>query len=463
MSKILYIIILFTGIMIAFSCNKEEEPNLPSYEERVETVISELKGELTIPENGWRLEYKPTPESGTYLVLLQFNEDGTVHIQSDLSSNDGEFYDQTITYRIDNALSTELILESYAFFHFLFEQDQATFGAEFEFVFVEKQGENLVFESKSDAGAKSSLVFQPASSSDKNAFARELSENLDKFQGIGPSVMNVFAPVQQLYIENRDVSIFWSMDPIKRNISVDLAGVGSTVDEIFENEIGIFIFHETGYFLTNDKLVLNSALTFQLNGQSYEIKEIELTEFSMTGPSFCAIDPESTPRYDGQIPSLGPVYLQSSLFSSAGMGFQSNSVYTVNVFFVADSAGNSLSEEGIIADNYPDASGFAFLYGAELTNPDLPIYSTGIITDTGLALRSFDSTETVGNKVDINLGNEYYISDSTATIEDTLKLNEFTDELYYGNEIYAFEYPIEGLVVYWLYNPCNKYEFLLVQ
>jgi len=303
-------------------------------------------------------------------------------------------------------------------------------------------------------------VFEPASANDKNNFAREISENLEKYREYGPSIMNNFTPLQRLYLADKNISIYWAMDPLKRNISVDMAGVGNSIEEIIASNKSVGIFHNTGYSLSGDKIILNFPLSFDLNGESISISEIRLTDFSLTGPGFCTIDPVNTPKYDGQIDGIGSVSLFSTLYSSSGTGFEPDNVFTVNVFYVADSAGNSLSENGIIADKYPNAAAFAFLYGAELINPDIPKYSTGILGTENLYLRGFDSTVTVGNKVNVNLNNTFYFSDSLANFQDTLDITETTDEIFYGNEVYAFIYPIDGLTVYWVYNPCNNYEFL---
>ena len=101
------------------------------------------------PSNGWKLEYKPTNQSGVFFMLLEFDED-EVRIQSDVAENSGEFFDHTIPWRVDNALGLELIYETYGVFHYLFELDAASFGAEFEWAFIEKAGDNLVFRSISD-------------------------------------------------------------------------------------------------------------------------------------------------------------------------------------------------------------------------------------------------------------------------------------------------------------------------
>src|SRR5689334_5221958 len=106
--------------------------------QRSAEAIATLKADLVAPQNGWKVKYRPVDDTGSYYVLLDFNDNGKVTIKTDLGSNNGEFQEQTIGYRIDNALGLELIFENYSFFSFLFEQDQANFGAEFEFKFVNK-------------------------------------------------------------------------------------------------------------------------------------------------------------------------------------------------------------------------------------------------------------------------------------------------------------------------------------
>ena len=129
------ILILFSLMLV--SCEDDRE-DLPSFDERVSVAIADLTAELAAPNNGWRLDYQPTPDAGRFFILLDFDENGQVNIQSDLAVNDGEFFNQTIPYRIDNALGLELILETFGVFHYLFEQDQSRFGAEFEFIFKDK-------------------------------------------------------------------------------------------------------------------------------------------------------------------------------------------------------------------------------------------------------------------------------------------------------------------------------------
>lgn len=170
---------LFLSLLLLFSCGDDDGTDLPPVEQRVEEAVADLTAELTRPANGWRLDYQPTPDAGLLYMLLEFDDEGNVNIQSDVAANDGEFFDQTITYRIDNTSELELVMETFAVFHYLFELDQTTFGAEFEFTYVGKDGDNLRFESKKDLFDKTQLIFTPASADAESLFSRELSANLD--------------------------------------------------------------------------------------------------------------------------------------------------------------------------------------------------------------------------------------------------------------------------------------------
>jgi hypothetical protein len=393
-------------------------------------------------------------------MLLKFT-DKDVTIQSDVVANDGFFFEQTIPYRIDNALGLELILETFGAFHYLFELDQATFGAEFEFIFKEKNGDNLIFESKTDLVNPTILTFEPASSDDENSFSREIAKNLDAFGTVSPQALAPVAPQQQIVLEDQNISVFWSLDTQKRNITSQFAAEGTDPDDVLMNG-GILLNHSSGYALLDGFMVLKEPLFFSLAGQNITIERIALEDFDMTAPNLCPTEPNNGPRYQGSSPGLGDVTMLSSLLSTDGQGFQPN-VYTVNVQFVFDGDGNSLSQDGIIAEHFPEASGFVFLYGVQLTDPDIPIYSVGLILDNGdLYVREFEQTVTEINRVKINLKNNFFHS-GTPKPGDQQGLIEITDEIFAGGVTFAFDLPVTGLTVYRLFNPCNRYEVFLVQ
>ncbi len=458
MYRLLLVISLF--LFLATSCS-DDSANLPPVEERVKEAISALRNELTAPANGWRLEYQPTEESGTFLILMKFTPDGNVNIQSDVPDSNGYFFNQTITYRIDNALGLELIFETYAVFHHLFELDQATFGAEFEFLYKRKENENLIFESINDTSNPTQLTFVPAGANDASEFARTLSENLVKFKLSHPQIFGTIAPTQQLILNDRNISVFWTIDLDKRNLVAEFAGIGTTRDDVLANN-RITLNKSSKFTFANGQLVLDTPISFVLNSQSHTISKLTLSDFSLTGPDLCASGVNNIePKYTGQTSGLGNVTLVNSMLSNRGNDF-SKTVYTVNAFFLFDNQGNSLQETGSISTQLPGTSGFVLFYGVPLVDPSIPIYSVGFIMDNGeIYVREYQPTTTAVNLFKINLLNQYYYS-ATPPAGTEQALQEITDELFAGGEFYAFDLPGNSVKVFRLYNPCNQYEFFLV-
>lgn len=446
----------------ALTACDDEVADLPPFEERVATAINNLRTDLTAPPNGWRLAYQPTPESGTFLILLKFFPDGSVNIKSDVPDGNGKFYDQTITYRIDNALGLELIFETFGVFHHLFELEQATFGAEFEFLYKRKEGDNLIFESLSDFTNPTILSFQPAGANDESEFARGISENLIKFKLANPQIFGTIPPTQQIILNDRNISVFWTIDLDKRNLVAEFAGIGTTRDQVLaNNRVNINQFSKFTY--ANGNLVLDEPFSFTLNGQRNNIQQIPLSDFSFTGPELCTSSVTTEgPLFTGQSPSLGSVTVVNSLLSNRGNEFD-NFVYSVNAQFIFDGSGNSLLEEGSIGQKLPNVSGFIFFYGVELNDPNVPIYSVGFIMEDGeIFVRGFSPTSTAVNLVQITLLDQYYYS-ATPPAGTEQSLMEITNEIFQGGEFYAFDLPVDGIKVFRLYNPCNQYEFFLVE
>lgn len=458
----LYLLIIIS--LLTFSCDDESDPNLPPVEERVNEAVTNLKNELTAPENGWKVFYKPTAQSGTFYMILDFNENGEVTIQSDVVDNEGEFVDQTIPYRIDNALGIELIFETYGVFHYLFEQNSATFGAEFEWRYLGNQEGNLVFESISDVGDPSRIILIPAESNDDNLFALDLAENLSLFtEADAPTALIGNLPSQQLILENQNISVFWSLDPSTRFISVHMAAEGSSFDEVIAEDNFINLSMTTGYSLQADKLILSTPISFVFGGQQISIGEISFDELSQNGESLCPLETENNALvFSGQIAALGNIKLTASHLNSSGAVYLQPNVSSINIPFLFDEDDNSLIDEGILADRFPDASGFIFFNGVELLDETIPIYSLGLITADGeLLLREYTIAAQASNFIRLNLTDDYYYSAGALSETDSLNLKDVTDDIFAGGDLYAYEFPQDG--VFKLFNPCNSYEVFLVQ
>lgn len=458
-----YVILSLLTVGIMFSCDDENNNDLPPVEERVENAIASLRADLTAPVNGWRLQYQPTPESGIFFMLLKFTPGGDVNIKSDVADNNGEFFDQTITYRIDNALGLELIMETFSVFHHLFELDQATFGAEFEFLFKTKENNNLLFESISDFSNPTQLVFEPATVNDESLFALDISQNLNAFGQLSPQVFGGIAPSQQIVLQNRNISVFWTIDITKRSLIAEFALIGTTPAEVIAGN-GINLNHASGYTIQDGRLVLLNPLSFVLNGQQNNVSELSLNTFSMDAASLCptAVVADN-PKYIGFSPGIGPVTMLNSLLSTRGSAFQ-NSVYSVNAQFVFDGNGQALTDGGSIGTKFPTATGFVLFYGVQLNNPNIPIYSVGLIFDDGnVFVREFQPTSTKINLVQLTFLDQFFFSGTSPAPGTNEDLKAIIDEIFAGGEVYAFDFPVNGATVFRLFNPCNRYEVFLVQ
>lgn len=462
MNRKIHILLLLTAIWCG-SCN-DDENDLPSASDRSEEAIDELLDELTDPANGWLLNYQPNPNTGQYLILLNFNKNGEVNIKSDVPDEDGFYFDQTVPYSVTSSLGIKLTIDTYSVFHRMFEYDRSTFGAEFNFLFDDEKSGRLLFTSGTDLVAPTELELIPVASSIDLSASQGLSENLQKYEGFTPIIFGGEAPTQQLILEDKNISILMSNSIRNRIIQFDIAGVGTTLEEIEENNVPIN--RTIPYTLSEGKIVLNNSVSVSIGGETITLSEIELTELTLDGDVVCSTSTENTPIYKGQATGLGAVTLLRSTFDSGGVDFQpqEDEPYAVNVLFIFDNVGRSLFERGSIAEKFPNALGFVFNYG--LDSVGVPAYATGFILEKPNGerktyLREFEPTTTDGNKITITLKDDYFYSE-TPDSEEEMALEEITNEIFGGGGEFIIYDLDNNPGVFRLYNPCSGYEFFLV-
>lgn len=457
--------ILLSGLLIFLTSCNEDEPKLPPVDERVDNAISSLIDELTSPVNGWKLQYQPTPNSGFYLMFFDFNEDGLVHVQTDLADNNGEFLDQTLQYRVDSGLGLELIMETYGAFHYLFEQNLATFGAEFEFLYSHKDGDNLIFQSKTDFEPKTVLTFIPAAVGERSTLSAELAQNINIYDGNRPRIFGGVGSIQQIIFNDHNFSLFWEMDIPQRTIIVDLAGVGTGMGEILANTDNVILDHTTAYSFSGGRLVLSDPVSFNLRGQEFTISDIQPSNLDLSGDPLCTLSSVPTPVMTGTS-NLGSITFLRSTFDSEGLSFQPmpDRQYSVNAFFIFSNTFFSLQESGSIAEKLPGTLSLFMNYGFT-SEEGLPENAIGFMIENDqrarrTIYRGFDPTTTVGNRIQINLNDEFFV-DGVSETGDEQSLREITDEIFGDGEVLIFGFPQED--VFHLFNPCNGYEFFLVR
>lgn len=458
-----YLLILLT---IFVAC-EENRPDLPTVEERIATSKEALVDELTDPQFGWRLDYKPTENAGTFLILLDFDEEGTVRIQSDVPDEDGIYFDQRVTYRIDHELGRELVLETYAVFHYLFEQNQNSFGAEFEFVFVEEDGGDLIFLSKSDGSDPTELVMQPASSTDANLLSTEILAELgqgsyrsESLAGLNPT------PIFQIYLPTDNVSIFTSFDLGNRRAKIHGATRGRSLDELLAGNGSTNINRVTDVALLNEEMIFESPVSFSLGGTNYSISGFSTSNFQLRDTSFCAGGADVYVSMDASVDGIGNTEMTSTLYSSHSTFIDDETeFYQIPDVFMYDDQDESVQEQVLAA--FPNSFVFVLVYNGVPRGFDEGTFTglgwVGIDENNALEfyLREMNVSNTSGNLLEFELADGTFI-----TVADSLEqrnaLFELTDSYFEGGTLFATEIlSTEDLLE--LYNPCNGYKFFLTE
>lgn len=440
--------------LFVMSCGEEETLNIESADERKKSASDSIITELIAPQFGWKVNYQPSPQSGTFLILMKFDNSGNLNIKSDIVAGDETFFNTDITYRIDNGIGTELIFETYSVFHLLQEQ----LGGEFEFLYLQKSGTNLIFQSKTDGGNPTILTFEPAGEFDENLLSGEITNNLRKTTIQDPSLVgsNVYF---QLYLVDRDISVFTTIDLDGRALKVLNAGVGQTMSEILSNNQTVDIGHDTNYSTLGESIILETSASFSLNGQSILISEFHIANAQESLESYCSGQDLTKISFEGSIGNESIIF-SSSLFS-ASTTFTPNTEdpYSGNNFNLVNDMDEDV--EDIILEAFPDlvVMQFYFNYSAQ----GGAINAFGFVTqnsegDTDFYLREFSNPVIEGNKFNTTPGDGLFGTQPTAAQQEVLF--ELTDLLFAGGEIFVLEFAgTEGF--YELYNPCSQYKLFL--
>lgn len=454
-------IILF--MLILSGCVNDEGANLPSVEDRVSNAVQELRDKLTEPQNGWRLDYRPTGETGAFLILLNFNEDGTVRVQSDVTVNDGLFIDQVIAYRIDSSQGVELIMETYGVFHYLFELQQASFGGEFEFIFEGEENGNLIFASKTDpSNDVTELVFIPAQESDSDLISTEATVTLGegRFQGEDLGGIGSFGNFN-FHLQDHGYLLSTVFDLERRVVKFLGIAEGADMGEVTSTENIEEIDIEATFSLSDERIILDQSVTTTLNGNTFEIKELPIGEAIVFLESFCLGQEDSVVNFSSTNSDIGSFEANSSLFQVANnFTVTPDDVYSINHVFLYDENDNSITDQ--IEAVFPEVVAFQWYHGVEVADSVFNGVGFVILDEFNNAeffLRGFDFTQS-GNFIQITFNGNDLITDENPTQEQLDGLEQLTDQIFSGGEVYVLELlNINGLFEF--YNPCNKHKGFL--
>lgn len=438
-------------ILVLTSC-KDDDIDVfdKSSDERAAEAIATLKADLTGAENGWLVKYQPESGSGAFYVIMKFTDDNKVNIRTDLGANSGEFFNQTVTYRIDNSLGLELIIQNYSFFSFLFEQDQATFGAEFEFNYANKTPDGaLVFSSKSDLSTPTVVLFQEASATDINVIGTTVATNLNTMA----DDLDKFTSSFKLTYTDKDLVFYIAMDVFKRVINITSASRKSNTS------ITQAVDFTEGYVIKGDSIVFNTALAGTFLNNNITLKGIKLNTLTNAEITVCT-DPIPTHAYTGVTSANHAVVLESSLIDVNGKTFATTSdFYSTPIQNIFD---NGFSARDAIAADITGAAQMQLYYNYNLGGGQvLNAIGFRIVNADGtatFALREFTPT-LVDNNLIFDFAPDITVFGNPQTAANIENINIYLNILTEGDHTYVFEYA-EG--IYEFYNPCNGWSFIFL-
>jgi hypothetical protein len=417
---------------------------------RAAEAIATLKADLVAPANGWKVKYRPVEEAGAYYVLMDFDENNKVTIKTDLGASDGEFLEQTIGYRIDNSLGLELVLENYSFFSFLFEQDQATFGAEYEFNFVNKTPDAaLVFSSKSDPSNPTTLLFEEAAANDENLLGSDVAINLSLLA----QDLNRFSSSLTLTYLDKDLIFYVSLNDFARIINFNMAGRKS------DPQASQVINLTSTYYLEGNSIILETPVSGNFLGNNISIERIQLNTLGEDAIAAVCTDPLPIHTYTGEI-SNDDVLLETTMFDLPGATFATLSdFYFAPLNFISDS-GKLVVDQ--ITTHIEGALEMHLYYGLELQDGGT-LYGIGFVIQNAdgsitFALREFTPVLTQNNIV-FNFEPGFTLFGNQVTEADLDNINIYLDALTEGDNTYIFKYSTD---IYEFHNPCSGWSFVFI-
>ncbi len=212
--NIIFSFLALLFVSVACTDNSEDYLFKDNPNARFEKLKKDYVNTLTSAENGWIGYYAPNDKVGSYVLLMKFDKDGNVTMSSDYNQGGN---DNTSTYRIDKKLKVQLVLETHAVLHQIYETNQNGVQGEYVFNILSVTDDTVELESATDFGYGGSSVTKLTL---KKATAEQW--NLDK----------VYKVLDGLNAGDADFINF--MDYSKKRIYVKDTNVSKTFKFIFD-------------------------------------------------------------------------------------------------------------------------------------------------------------------------------------------------------------------------------------
>ena len=172
------IVILLLVVSVLFTCEKADNPNkIPEGIPRFNDLKANYKSILTSSDQGWKVSYHPSENSGVFNILMKFDEEGIVSIFSDM--NNYTINTNDVFYDVKGATYPELVFETFCVWHQIYEVAEGEF--QFRILSIDENSVELgnIYSSSNEPD----VIFSKASEEDFEQLTRkqEIDQLINEF------------------------------------------------------------------------------------------------------------------------------------------------------------------------------------------------------------------------------------------------------------------------------------------
>ncbi len=262
--------IIFSLVAVLFLSTACQDNNSEEYlfkdnpNARFEKLKNNYVNILTSAENGWIGYYAPNNEVGGYALLMKFDKEGNIIMASDYNQGGN---DNTSTYRIDKKLKVQLVFETHAVLHQIYETNQNGVEGEYVFNILNVTDDTVELESATDFGYDGSgvtkLTLKKADAEHWNF--QPIYKNLEKLSaGDADYVTFMDYSKKRIYVKDTEISKSFEFVFDVLGAQINRYAKITTTDaegNVSEEQLPIFVKHEGFSFVEpykfNDKEIQN--------------------------------------------------------------------------------------------------------------------------------------------------------------------------------------------------------------
>ena len=215
---------LLAGVVVCVASCSREEDNIfdTSATVRLQESVSGLKNKLTAAENGWEILYFANPLSGGYVLLADFNADGSVKVAAkNNAATVNRYVEDESLWDVLPEGGSLLTFNSYNKVIHAFSDPRSDGNGllgDYEMVLLKDLGDTLIFKGKKQEGIIRFIRF-PAGQNWVDYFKQIDDMNAQLFENVSGCTMSLIREGESTAIEYAAENIFtWELTRRRRSL-----------------------------------------------------------------------------------------------------------------------------------------------------------------------------------------------------------------------------------------------------